>query len=248
MTRRNPTRGLVRMLMAGILQLAAVGVFLGCHAGAPDPRLPDDVHWVRNSAEYRAVFLQTYRLATARLEDLARGREPGSWAVVLDADETVLDNSDYEKQLHERREAFGQQSWAAWIDRQAAPALPGVMAFLERVHELGGRIAIVTNRPAESCGLTEGDFRNYGIPFDIILCGSASQGKRPRWEQLRRGEAAPDLPQLEILLWIGDNIFDFPGLDQELRHRPEEAFEEFGERFFILPNPMYGSWARNPRN
>jgi 5'-nucleotidase (lipoprotein e(P4) family) len=233
--------------MPRILQLAAVGLLVGCQTGAPAPRLPDDVHWVRNSAEHRAVFHQIYRLATRRLEELARGREPGSWAVVLDSDETVLDNSEYEKELHQRGEVFGKLNWAAWVGRQAAPPLPGVVSFLERAHELGGRIAIVTSRAAELCSATKADFRIHGIPFDVILCGSAGQGKGSRYEQVRRGEAAPGLPPVEILLWIGDNILDFPGLDQELRHRPKEAFEGFGERFFILPNPMYGSWARNPR-
>ncbi|MEE8278275.1 MAG: HAD family acid phosphatase [Thermoanaerobaculia bacterium] len=239
--------------MNQILRLAVLGLILGClsrepaSVPSPAPILPDDVHWVRNSAEHRAAFIQTYRLATRRLEELAREREPGTWAVVLDFDETVLDNSEYEKELNERGESFAQESWKEWILRQEAPPLPGVVSFLERVHGLGGRIAIVTSRRQELCAATEAELRAHGIPFDIMLCGSESREKEPHWEQIRRGEAAPELPPLEILVWLGDKIDDFPQLDQSLRHAPEEAFEEFGESYFILPNPMYGSWVGNPR-
>ncbi len=50
-----------------------------------------------------------------------------------------------------------------------------------------------------------------------------------------------------IVLWVGDNITDFPDLDQTVRTRPEEAFADFGRRFIVIPNPMYGSWESNPR-
>ena len=60
------------------------------------------------------------------------------------------------------------------------------------------------------------------------------------------GTASIDLPPLEIVLWIGDNIEDFPGLDQDIRLRGAAAFGEFGSRFFVVPNPTYGSWLENP--
>ncbi len=234
------------------LQLGFFVVIVACAPSVPSPRqsakLPDDVHWSRNSAEHRAVFIQTYRLAAHRLEELARDREPGTWAVVLDGDETVLDNSQYAKELNERGGKFGQESYAEWILRQEAPPLPGVEVFLERVHELGGLIAIVTNRPDELCDSTAADFTRYGIPFDCMLCRVSRQSKASRWEGIREGTAVPGLPPLEILLWIGDKMGDFPGFDQDSRDAQEEDFAEFGERFFVLPNPMYGDWEKNPRN
>jgi predicted secreted acid phosphatase len=45
-----------------------------------------------------------------------------------------------------------------------------------------------------------------------------------------------------VVAFVGDNIQDFPGQSQAIRERAEEAFAEFGARFFVLPNPMYGSW------
>ncbi|MFI5257962.1 MAG: HAD family acid phosphatase [Gemmatimonadales bacterium] len=55
------------------------------------------------------------------------------------------------------------------------------------------------------------------------------------------------MPPLRVLMWVGDNIQDFPALTQAaMRSAPASAFDEFGERFVVLPNPMYGSWEGNP--
>ena len=90
------------------------------------------------------------------------------------------------------------------------------------------------------------NLRALDLPFDVILCKGESGDKAPRWRQVETGTAHPDLPPLEIVMWLGDNIHDFPGLDQELRFASPEELTEFGDRFFILPNPLYGSWRGNP--
>lgn len=217
-------------------------------AEAAAPALSLAVHWVRDSAEYRAAAIQTYRLATAELERLAGVLAPGRWAVALDADETVIDNSLYEKEMEERGEPFSAASWKAWVERLEAPPVPGALAFLATVERLGGRIAIVTNRAHDLCADTEENFRRHGIPYDVMLCKPASgeRSKQPRWDAVEAGTAAADLPPLEIVLYLGDAIQDFPRLDQELRRAPESAYGEFGSTYFIVPNPMYGSWVNNP--
>ncbi|MCP4656780.1 MAG: hypothetical protein GY856_15310 [bacterium] len=232
---------LIPLLVAGCATSTTAPV------GSEAPTLPNDVHWIRNSAEYRAAMIQAYHFATLRLEELVAEREPGSWAVALDADETVISNSQYEKELALAGESFARESWDAWISRKEAPPLPGALAFLARVRELGGKIAIVTNRDEKHCALTADDFREHAIPFDVMLCKQDNSEKEPRWEKIGKGKASPELPPLEIVMWLGDNIGDFPDLDQDLRSEPEEAFDAFGARFFVLPNPMYGSWVGNPK-
>ena len=221
-------------------------------AAAPVPtpaaaRLPGNLRWVLTAAEFRALFLETYRLATAALEEAAAGRAPGTWAVSLDGDETVISNAAYERELVEARLGHSEEGWSAWVERRAAPPLPGAVDFLRRVQELGGRVAIVTNRSQRDCPATEDNFHLQDIPYDVMLCKSADGGseKEPRWQALERGTAAPDLQPLEILLWVGDNIQDFPDLDQQNARDPARL-ADFGRRYFILPNPLYGSWERNP--
>lgn len=239
-------------LAAAIVPLLLVG----CASTAPSPETASPVgeravryetpKWARNSAEHKAVFEQIYELAGSRLVELTRELERGTWAVSLDADETVIDNSLYQEEVALVGEKYTPETWDLWVRRLEAPALPGALEFLGLVHDRGGKIIIVTNRDEPYCDLTRQNFRRHEIPFDLMLCRiDGKSPKEPRWEAVRTGKASPELPPLEIVMWLGDNVNDFPGLDQELRHEPEEAFAAFGDRYFIFPNPMYGSWEGN---
>lgn len=220
---------------------------------APEPEPPTStqpaphaVRWVLG-AEYRAATFQTFRAAGRELERLAEVLEPGAWAVIADVDETILSNVGYELELAEASGCdltFDRESWNRWIERRAAQPLAGAVAFLERVRDLGGRVALVTNRAQEGCPATEDNLRAEDVPYDLILCRPAgSDGdKSPRWAMVRDGTAAPGVPPLEIVMYLGDNIHDFPDLDQSLRDQPETELAEFGALYFVLPNPMYGSF------
>lgn len=215
-------------------------------ATAPHP-LGMAVRWARTSAEHRAVYLQVYRAATAHVEREAAARAAGTWAVVLDADETVIDNSLYELERAEKNIPFGSDSWREWTARRAATPLPGAAAFLARARALGGKIVIVTNRSAAECADTEAVFRAHSLAYDAMLCkpDGGPSDKGPRFEAVARGTTPGGLPPLEVVAFVGDNIQDFPGLSQAVRKEADEAFAPFGARFFVLPNPMYGSWERN---
>ena len=205
-----------------------------------------DIHWFRSSAEYRGIALEVYRTAADRVTELARGRSNGSWAVILDADETVLDNSLHERELADRNEVYTEAGWTTWVRRRAATAIPGAVEFIKRVHSLGGRIAIVTNRADSLCTPTRENLKNLGVDADVVLCKvTASTDKNSRFQQVQSGNAAPGIPALVVLAWIGDNIQDFPNLTQAVR-TVNGGYADFGVRFFLLPNPMYGSWEKNP--
>ena len=214
---------------------------------ATPPAPPHSLRWSRDSAEHRAIFLQVYRAATAHVESEAAKRPGGGWAVVADADETVIDNSLYELEAFQAGRSFGDAAWHAWTRRRAAVPLPGAKAFLARVRALGGRIAIVTNRSASACPDTEAVFHAHALPFDVMLCkpDAGPSDKNPRFEAVANGTTPAGLPPLEIVAVLGDNINDFPGQSQAIRHQGDEAFAAFGTRFFVFPNPMYGSWQRN---
>lgn len=214
-------------------------------AALAGPTLPLEIHWVRNSAEYRAIFEQTFRLAGEAVARRSLGKAPGTWAVAVDADETLISNSLQSKERALAPPRPFEDSWDEWVKRREAPALPGAKAFLKTVHDLGGRIAVVTNRRDHHCQPTDDNLRALEIPFDVILCRTGTGDKKPRWRSVSDGTAAADLPPLEIVMWLGDNIRDFPGLDQELRAGDPEDFSGFGDRFFVLPNPLYGSWEGN---
>lgn len=205
-----------------------------------------EVQWFRTAAEYRAIALQTYRLAGERLREHAAGLPGGSWAVIIDADETLLDNSDFERRIYEVGQTFTEELWDEWVLEEAAPAIPGSVEFTRLVKSMGGHVAVVTNRHAGLCPATERNLRDVGARFDVVLCETDTSEKEPRFGMVREGTTPADLPPLRIVMWIGDNIRDFPDLDQDARTGPPLQLELFGDRYFILPNPMYGSWMGNP--
>ena len=226
----------------------------GCHATqsapvtTPSPpaarsaTLPDSLVWVQRSAEYYATVIQVYRQATVRVEQQAPSRPPGTWAVVLDADETILSNLQY--QIERVGLGYSSESWAAWVRRREATPLPGAAAFLARVHQLGGRIAIVTNRLESECTDTIALFKTLALAFDAMLCrpDKAPSDKTPRFEAVEAGTTPAGNTPLDVVAFVGDNILDFPGLNQKLRQAGQAAYGEFGVKYFLLPNPMYGSW------
>jgi 5'-nucleotidase (lipoprotein e(P4) family) len=164
--------------------------------------------------------------------------------VILDADETVISNLQYQIELADKHQTHTAEAWRAWVTRRAATPVPGAAAFLTRTRELGGRIAIVTNRLGSECADTEALFRERTLAFDMMLCrpdGTPSD-KNPRFAAVAAGTTKYGGPPLDVLLFVGDNILDFPGLSQASIKQDPALLEPFGSRFFALPNPMYGSW------
>ena len=248
-----PLRRLALTALAGVsLAACAPPVTTGPTVAAPAPAAaapesPLSVRWVRTSAEHRAIFEQTYRSATDALERLAAGQASGRWAVVLDADETVLDNSEYQRRRALLDSAYTPESWNAWVNERRATALPGAVEFVRRVRALGGRAVIVTNRTVAECDATRANLASVGIAVDLVLCRPPETGdKNPRFAAVQNGTAAPGTPALGVLMYLGDNIQDFPALSQAVRTGDPAALAPFGRSWFLLPNPMYGSWERNP--
>ncbi len=216
-------------------------------ATAISDTIPSSVRWFRASAERRALSLQAYRMATAALDRRSAGLAAGTWAVILDADETVIDNSPYQQELGRRRATFDPVTWNEWVMRGVAAALPGATEFTRHVRERGGRVIIVTNREESQCDATRANLQRAAIATDLVLCKTdpSSSFKDARFEAVERGTPPSTLPPLRVVMWVGDNIQDFPRLRQDLRTQSDSAFAEFGDRFIVLPNPMYGSWERN---
>lgn len=193
------------------------------------------------------MFLQTYAAAADHVREAAAKRTKGAWAVILDADETILDNSEYQRRRAAQGLGFTQDTWDAWVLEEKATALPGAAAFLTLVRDLGGRIAIVTNRDDNVCPATRRNMQALGLVNDVVLCRvNRVSDKNPRFEAVQKGTAIPNAGPLEVVAWVGDNILDFPGLSQDVHKGPADAFSNFGRMYFMLPNPMYGSWERLP--
>jgi 5'-nucleotidase (lipoprotein e(P4) family) len=140
---------------------------------------------------------------------------------------------------------YTEASWAIWVNERAAPPIPGAPEFTRRVHAAGGRVAIVTNRADSLCTATRANLMSAGIEADLVLCQTPGPSdKNPRFARVQNGTAAAGIPPLTVVAWVGDNILDFPGMTQASRN-DARALDLFGRKYFVLPNPMYGSWTQN---
>lgn len=212
---------------------------------APAPAPIDlAVRWTRTAEEWGALTRTVYASALGALLDEALHLPPGTpWVVVSDLDETLLDNSVY--QLEIAGVGHSEARWAAWEARAEAVPMPGAVDFVARVHAAGGAFAYVTNR--ENAEATLRVLTTHGLftPADVLCVKTTTSDKAPRRAALRAGDASCGWAgeARPIVGWLGDQITDFPAPGEEAA----TPFDPWGDRWFMLPNPMYGRWSsRDP--
>lgn len=219
--------------------------------------LPRDIKWMTESVEYAALCTQTYRSAWEAVKEASK-LETRNWVVVLDVDETVLDNSQYAMQRIAVDSGFTMVSWAKWVVREEADLVPGAKAFIDSVRTLGpkGHIAYITNRQYERERATIENLRK----FDLFKDGDTMLSRKSRQDtkvarrkclETGTGRCEKNGP-LIILALLGDNIRDFfpvRGLEKAKLYRDQLLPDDpkWGRQFFMLPNPNYGSWERDYR-
>lgn len=271
-----------RRLRALLLPLALVSL-QGCVMVAVDEKTDPAaemerpelaVRWVTESAEYQALSKQVYRNAGFMLDELLAD---DSWsalpahaadaalppAIILDVDETVLDNSPFQVLLGDK--PFNREDWDQWVARAQATAVPGVVEFLDEARAAGVTAFLVTNRdcarrpgssdPCPQEQDTLDNLRRVGVsaePEHLLL-----SNERPGWtdeKRVRRDFVARDH---RVLMLFGDDLGDFldcvrgrviapcerPATAAERLRLVREHEEYWGKGWFVLPNPMYGSWA-----
>ena len=209
--------------------------------------------------EYRATALQAYRLALLMLDRaladrtwtaaLEQGGAIGSKppAVILDVDETVLDNSESEERNIREGAVYSEARWAEWCNERKATPIPGALEFTRAAAAKGVAVFYVTNRDRALEQATRDNLAKYGFPLDPGRDTVLTRAERPEWtssdKSSRRSLVAQDF---RILLLVGDDFGDFvAGARGTLTAR--KALDEansamWGVKWIALPNPMYGSW------
>ena len=201
--------------------------------------------WTQTSGEKAALSYQAFSLARLRLDQdfrANRSRRPKR-AVIVDVDETVLDNSRYQAKLAKEQKAFESKTWTEWCNSAQATALPGAVEFLRYANSRGVRVFYITNRRVAEKDGTARNLRALGFPDvsdDTLLVRTDGSTKEPR----RQSVAA----KYRIVLLMGDNLNDFAEVFEQSKtidsrlSAAEQNKNQFGSRFIVLPNPMYGAW------
>ncbi|MDE1977179.1 MAG: hypothetical protein KGI84_07975 [Elusimicrobia bacterium] len=215
-------------------------------AQMPTPVLPKDLQYA-HSIEFSAIDAEVYRMAWPIVRAAAR-RQKGKWAVVLDIDQTVLDNAAFQQQLGSR--TFSQKIWKSWTKLADAAAIPGARTFLDKVRALPrGEIVFITDRGDDEAAGTLKNLKDQGLfkPGDVLLTKKdAADNKGARRECVEKAldpRCKAQGPRT-ITALFGDSARDFEELHgREMQTRGREGISRLaGIKYFVLPNPMYGQW------
>ncbi|GAA5067899.1 5'-nucleotidase, lipoprotein e(P4) family [Lysobacter panacisoli] len=221
------------------------------------------VLWVQASAEYQAATTTVYRAAADKLDvalkqknwdalvtdergNAATGLSP---AVVMDVDETVLDNSPYQARLVRDGKEFDEVTWDGWVAEKKAKAVPGVVEFAKAASAKGVTILYLSNRAVHLKEATLANLRAVGMPvkddsvflgLGTVVEGCEQNGSEKNCRRRLAGQ------KYRVLMQFGDQLGDFVQVVANTREGRAQLLDEygdwFGERWWMLPNPTYGSW------
>lgn len=221
------------------------------------------VLWMQDAAEYQAVCQSLYRAAGAGLDAAlaqpdwdalpaaerdaaAIGLPP---AIVMDVDETVLDNSPYQARLIRDGAEYSEASWQRWVTEQRARAVPGAVEFARAAHAKGITVLYLSNRAVHLKEATIANLKAVGLPVEhdgvflglgMTVAGCRSHGSE---KTCRRRLVSR---HYRVLMQFGDQLGDFAQVPENSRDGRRRLLTRyrgwFGERWWMLPNPSYGGW------
>lgn len=227
-----------------------LSLIVGCASTPPDPSglAPGQRHiesatlWWQTSGEARALQYQAFHWAQLVLDkDLRDKKSKQSRAVVVDVDETVLDNGNYQAAVVLSDKGYPAR-WKEWIHSQQGKSIAGSREFLDYAHAKGVKIFYVTNRDQGYQASTIENLKKLGYPqvnTDTVMCSNSDWNKEARRDKIRENH--------RIVLLVGDNLNDFTndydkkGVEERMA-AVEKNRSQFGETFILIPNPMYGDW------
>jgi acid phosphatase len=229
------------------------------------------VLWMQHAEEYKASARQVFRAAEEHLDEslkpgsaeLSQIAVPqGPWttkdtAIVFDLDETLLDNSDYQAGYVQHHAGFNEVTWDRWVGKSAAREVPGAADFVKKASEKVDKIFYVSNRacrnPIDNVSdastieklcpqlthtmkvMNDHKFPYAGDREAFYLAGMSSGLKSKKEIREKIGK------DFRIVMLVGDNLRDF--IDRTDYQKNKEKLEKlWGHRWFLLPNPAYGSW------
>ena len=214
--------------------------------------------WIQTAAEYEALTYQAYntseRLLPVALEDSSwtASLEQGDAyaglppAIILDVDETVLDNSFYEARGILDNTGFDPDTWNSWVREMEAEAIKGAVELTTQANEMGITVFYITNRSADVQAATEQNLRDEGFP--VAEGAVMSNGGRPNWTSAKTERRQLVASNHRVLMLFGDDLNDFVpargiSIDQR-KQLVEDHRDKWGYKWFVFPNPNYGSWER----
>lgn len=229
--------------------ILAIGFLLAACAGVDKPagpavELSPGAAWVSAETGWAEEAREVYAEATAYVLAQAKTRPQQSWAVVLDLDETVINNVQYQIQRETLGEGYSPESWSDWTQEKRATLVPGVEDFLAAVNSAGGHVAFVTNRSDEEQLATEENLDALGVrrheDFRVLLTRARPAGtsnKDARYALVPAMLAVQGYADVAVIAYVGDNKGDKPEAPGEWRFFCIDQGAMYGDACAATPGP-----------
>ena len=244
---------------------------MGCVARQPNlsNNNVNSILWIQTSSEYKANSIQAFNAAeniipqalsdTSWTSALEQGHDYSVLpaAVILDIDDTVLDNSQYQAQLIINGNEFDPDSWDRWVAMKSAPAVPGSVDFINKMAERGIEVIYITNcecRPRSEAGPAcpqEKDIIDNLIKVGIKAVKTENillKKEKPEWSSEKKSRRETIASNYRIVMLFGDDLGDFlPDVKKDITPAQRDSLvdkyrENWGVKWFVISNPAYGSW------
>lgn len=196
----------------------------------------------QKAAEYKALCYQAYNVARWTVDQIKESKTEKPKAIMTDIDETVLNNSPYQAHQLLQGKDYDPASWYEWTAKAVADTVPGALHFLKYASANGIEIFYVTNRDEKEREVTLYNLKRFNFPNadnEHLLLRTNVSSKEVRKQSI--------VATHSLVLLIGDNLNDLSNLfekkNPEDRMKVADSFAaEFGNKFIVLPNPVYGDW------
>lgn len=257
------TRASSRSLAVLLLLFALAGAAPVAAQEAPASDLLNAVLWMQRSVEYKASALSAFALARLRLDQAltdpswtaAPKEQTGAFqslppAVIVDIDETILDNSGYQAWMTLKDTTFDPKTWNAYVNTVTSLAIPGAVEFAKYAADRGVKVFYLSNRIAEEEPATRKNLEKLGFPLDDKIDTVLMTREQPDWTSAKGTRRAHVARSYRVLLNLGDNFGDFVdeyrGTEAERLKVFEDNKDRWGREWIMLANPSYGSFETAP--
>ncbi len=216
------------------------------------------IDWVSVAPEYNAGTHQAYRAASEQLNTRLKSKDSAVTevdaastknkkpAIILDVDETILSNL-VAQEAFAKNGGYSEKIWNAWVQRAEAPPLAGSVEFLQAAAKQGVTIFYVTNRKASQEDATRRNLRKFGYPISDKVDTVLLQDEKPDWTSDKASRRIFVANDFHVIMLFGDDLNDFISAKQLSKKERDAAVEKYQDywanKWFIMPNPMYGSWT-----
>ena len=198
--------------------------------------------WYQNAAEVDALYQQGYNVATNKLKELLKQPTEKPYSIVLDIDETVLSNIPFQVKMIKDGTAFNPKLWDEWVQKAEAKPVAGAKEFLQFADKNKVQIYYISDRTDAQVDATIKNLEAQGLPVQ----GRDHLMFKKEGDKSKEGRRQEVIKHTNLVMLFGDNLVDFAEFSTKSEADRDKMFEqlkaEFGDKFIIFPNPMYGSW------